>query len=139
MTPPGFVLDASVAVAWAFDDEDDERADAIADLLVDAFALVPPLWHVELANVLALGMRKGRIDEDGTASFLRLLGLLDIRTDTVPPDAGRLALAAVQHGLTAYDASYLLLAAERGLPLATADRELSAAATGAGIPLLTGR
>ena len=38
-------------------------------------------------------------------------------------------------GLTAYDVSYLLLARDRGLPLATFDGELAAAARTAGVEL----
>ena len=139
MTAEGFVLDASTAVAWAFEDEDDPAADRIADLMVDGFAVVPALWHVELANALALGMRRDRIDSEGAERFLSLLEALDIRTDAVVPDAGRLAVAAVQHGLTAYDATYLQLAHERTLPLATRDRALATAATSAGITVITGR
>jgi predicted nucleic acid-binding protein len=135
--PQGFVLDASIAVAWAFDDETDPRADAIAELLVDAFALVPSLWHVELANVLAMGLRRGRIDPDGITEFMADIDAFDIRTDAVTPHAGRLASASAEHGLSAYDASYLVLAADRALPLATGDRALAEAALAAGVSLVT--
>lgn len=43
---------------------------------------------------------------------------------------------ARQHGLSAYDASYLVLALRLSLPLATRDRALRAAARAAGVPLL---
>ena len=39
------------------------------------------------------------------------------------------------HRLTAYDATYLQLAQESGLPLATADRDLRNAALTAGVPI----
>lgn len=136
MTAEGFVLDASIAVAWAFEDEDDSRADAFADRLVSSFALVPSLWHIELANALSIGIRRGRIDAAAVTMFQDLLGQLDIRTDVAPPDAGRLAAAAVDHALTAYDCAYLLLAVDRGLPMATNDRGLAAAARAAGVTVL---
>jgi len=41
---------------------------------------------------------------------------------------------ARQHGLTEYDATYLELALREGLPLATLDSKLEAAATAAGVP-----
>lgn len=138
MTQGGFVLDASVAVSWAFDDEDLPAADRASDLLLDGFALVPPLWHVELANALALGLRRARIDAPGIHDFLGALDRLDIRTEVAPPDAGRLAVAAVEHELSAYDAVYLILALDRGLPLATGDRRLAEAAESAGVALVTG-
>ena len=47
----------------------------------------------------------------------------------------RLALEARARGLTAYDTTYLLLAKDRGLPLATLDRELADAAVSVGVPL----
>jgi predicted nucleic acid-binding protein len=42
------------------------------------------------------------------------------------------------HGLSAYDATYLELALRRGLPLATLDRRLRAAAEAAGVSLHAG-
>lgn len=138
MNQGGFVLDASIAVAWAFDDEDLPSADDAMDRLVDGFALVPPLWHVELANVLAVGLRRERIDADGVRDFLVALDRLDIRTEIAPPDTRRLVAESVDRGLSAYDSTYLLLAHDRGLPLATGDRQLARAAEEAGIPLLRG-
>ena len=38
----GLVVDASVVVAWLFDDEDDPRADKVLAQLADNGALVPP-------------------------------------------------------------------------------------------------
>lgn len=137
MTSEAFVLDASIVVAWAFDDEADQRADAVAELMLDSCALVPSLWHVELANALAMGLRHGRIDRDGVTAFLTDIAAFDIRTDVVTPHAGRLAFAAADHGLSAYDASYLVLAQDRGLALATGDRALAQAAERAGVSLIT--
>ena len=45
---------------------------------------------------------------------------------------------AHEHGLTAYDAAYLELAMRLGLPLATGDRSLAAAARRAAVVLLNG-
>ena len=138
MIQGGCVLDASIAVSWVFDDEDLPAADSASEFLLEGFALVPPLWHVELANVLALGLRRDRIDASGIRDFLGALDRLDIRTEVAPPDAGRLAVAAVEHDLSAYDATHLILALDRGLPLATGDRQLARAAEAAGVELLTG-
>jgi len=44
--------------------------------------------------------------------------------------------AAVKHGLTGYDAAYLALALDRGLPLATLDKPLAAAARAEEVPIL---
>jgi predicted nucleic acid-binding protein len=48
--------------------------------------------------------------------------------------AGTIDLAR-QHSLTEYDAAYLELAARAGLPLATLDNKLKAAAPAAGVAL----
>jgi hypothetical protein len=47
-----FVLDCSVVLAWYFADEADRYADAVATALPDAVALVPSLFHLEIANIL---------------------------------------------------------------------------------------
>ena len=47
-----------------------------------------------------------------------------------------MARLAEQHRLTLYDASCLELAQRLGLPLATLDRELRAAANALGVPAL---
>lgn len=43
---------------------------------------------------------------------------------------------ARERGLTAYDATYLVLAMQHGIPLATGDAGLTDAARQAGVPLL---
>ena len=68
-------------------------------------------------------------------AFADQLELLDIRTDVVAPQLLRLGNEALMSGLTAYDVSYLLLARDRGLPLATFDGELAATAQSTGVEL----
>lgn len=131
-----FVLDASIALAWCFDDEADDASDAVLDRLRDDSAFAPSLWSLEVANVLLLAERRGRVTESQVARFLRLLEGLPITVDlSVHPwqvlvDAGR------RHGLTAYDACYLVTAQAFGLPLASRDTDLRAAAERAGVSLL---
>ena len=55
------VLDVSIALAWCFHDEATPAAWAVLDRLETEIAVVPSLWHLEAANVLALAERKGRI------------------------------------------------------------------------------
>ena len=49
---------------------------------------------------------------------------------------GAVLAVAMAHGLTAYDAAYLALAQEHGLPLATLDQKLAQAARHEGVALL---
>jgi predicted nucleic acid-binding protein len=48
---------------------------------------------------------------------------------------GPVVALARTHNLTAYDASYLELAMREGIPLATLDDKLQAAAVTSGVPL----
>ncbi len=127
----GFVLDASVALAWCFDDESTPAAWALLERLRTAPGHVPTLWALEVGNILLGAEKRRRITAARSAEFLGILGELDIRADT--DAAGRafrdvLPLARAQ-GLTTYDASYLELALRLGLPLATKDKALLRAAT----------
>jgi hypothetical protein len=55
-----FVLDASVALAWFVDNPVSAYATQIkGSLLRGARAVVPPLWHLEMANGLAVAERRG--------------------------------------------------------------------------------
>ena len=57
-----FVLDASVAVAWCFEDEATKFTEGVLDLLsAGAEALVPAIWPVEVANALLIAERRNRM------------------------------------------------------------------------------
>jgi predicted nucleic acid-binding protein len=81
LRPEEFVLDASATLAWAFEDEKDAYADAVADSLQQARSIVPSLWSLEVANALLMGERRGRITEARVTQFLTLLQLLPIYVD----------------------------------------------------------
>ena len=132
-----FVLDNSVVMVWGFDDEADLYAETLLDMMPTARAHVPALWPLEVANVLLVGERRKRLTAADTARFLSLLGAFPITVDeetTVRAWVETLALARAQN-LSAYDAAYLELAMRRGLPLATLDEKLKAAAAAVGVSL----
>lgn len=124
------VLDASMAIAWLFDDESSEAADAAMEHVADFGAVVPSLWRLEVANVLTISMRRGRCDADFVDRSLTRFGELAIEVDDATSfHAWNQTLRlAWDHGLTIYDASYLELALRRGLPLASCDKALNKAA-----------
>jgi predicted nucleic acid-binding protein len=131
------VLDGSAALAWCFSDEANPYADAIARKLPDLGAVVPAIWHLEIANALLVGERRGRCDQADTSKWTTFLSSLSIIVDE--HNGGRvfsdvLALARA-HNLSTYDASYLELCLRLGLPLATLDKPLKAAATSVGVVL----
>jgi len=136
----GLVVDCSVAVAWCFEDEASAAVDAILERVRDEGALVPALWHLELGNVLVQAERRGRLTAADTTTHLELIATLPILTDGETPERALrevLTLARAE-GLTTYDAAYLELAMRKGLPLASKDRALVAAADRAGISNLIG-
>ena len=53
-----FVLDASVSASWCLKDESNDRADTLLGMLLETEAVVPPIWPVEMANVLIMAERK---------------------------------------------------------------------------------
>ncbi len=134
----GFVIDASVALAWCFDDEATEATRALLDRFENEHAEVPSLWHLELANALVLGERNRRITPARTSEFIALIVGLPIVVDEQTPShalSAALELARSER-LSAYDASYLELAMRHGVPLATKDDALAKAALRVGVTLL---
>ena len=134
-----FVLDASVAASWFFEDEGGDYSATVLESLNKAEALVPALWPLEIANVLIMAERRGRCSEAEATRFIELLENLPIITldNNMAHHAlhGSYQLAR-EYSLTAYDAAYLELAMRLGLPLATMDKQLAAAAKKAGVRLV---
>jgi len=135
-----FVLDASVALGWTLDNPVPPSATrAKLGLLSGTRAVIPALWHLEIANGLAVAERRGILtSSDVTLALQQLEQLcaqaLEIEPDIVPM---RQALTTARtYRLSAYDAVYLDLAVRARLPLATLDFALRKAATRAGVELL---
>jgi predicted nucleic acid-binding protein len=130
-----FVLDASVAACWAFEDEDHPTATLALERIRSDQARVPSLWWFEVRNTLIINERRGRLAEADTAAFLRGLSRLGVTVDRLPEEAGVMTLAR-KHRLTVYDASYLELAQREALPLATLDADLIRAARAENLSLI---
>ncbi len=125
-----FVLDSSIAFAWVYSEETSADVQRVFDLLVEDFAWVPSHWRLEVANVLEIGLRKGRSDGSFRDAALADLALLPIQSDleTDRQAWGATRQLAEKHRLSLYAAAYLELALRRNLPLATLDSDLWAAA-----------
>lgn len=130
-----FVLDASIAACWAFEDESHPVAASALERVRTDEAYVPSLWWFEIRNILIVSERRGRLMERDTAVFLRGLARLRIVVDPSPEESDVLLLAR-QHRLTVYDAAYLELAQRKGLALATLDKALSTAARGQAVHVI---
>ncbi len=133
----GLVIDSSVAIAWCFPDERDTYSQSVLDALASRQAIVPDLWHLEVANTLIVGERHKRSTQANTVTWLGFFNSLPIAVDeeTKAHVFGDTPSLAREHGLSAYDAAYLELAMRRGLPLATLDKKLKTAAAAVGVPL----
>lgn len=120
------VLDASVAAKW-FHAEGEEHVAAALELLA-AFrrgaliVVVPPLLLIELVNLAA---RRWRLEPAPLAEFAEQLQALRLQVEA--PSLRDVARWAAR-GLTAYDATYVALAEQRGVPVVTADDQILAVA-----------
>ena len=99
---------------------------------------MPALWHLEMANGLAISERRRIL---AAADVLRALtyveqlsAVIETSTDLIPMRQA-LNTASAFH-LSAYEAVYLDLARTQSLPLATLDSALREAATRAGVDIL---
>jgi predicted nucleic acid-binding protein len=131
-----FVIDASVTMAWCFEDETTDESDAVLDRLRQDEAMVPTIWPLEIANVVLVAERRGRLTEAQASRFLELLTQLPIEVDDAAIDLVAIVAAGRRHGLSSYHASYLVLAERLGAPIATLDQRLAAEADDAGVQLL---
>ena len=129
------VLDASLTLQWFFEDEADRKYGlSVLESLSDKSAVVPILWFYEVGNGLVMAIRRQRITMEQMAGFLTRLASLPIEAALqTSADLLKLPALAQVYGLTNYDAAYLSLARQLGLPLATSDSHLRNAATSAGV------
>jgi len=133
-----FVLDCSTTMAWIFPDEATPETDALRNSLITDTAIVPALWGYEVANVLLVATRRGRLQQSDWPLLQAALAALPITVDNESHQRtlnSTLPLAA-QHGLSAYDAAYIELAQRRALPLATLDQRLREVCRAASVPVL---
>ena len=87
----------------------------------DAEWVAPPLWRSEFLNVLAIAHRAGVLSEEqARLAWQRAKALMAGRE--VEPDGDRVLSFALERGITAYDAHFVAVAADLGVPLVTSDR-----------------
>jgi predicted nucleic acid-binding protein len=132
------VVDASVVVAWCFNDDASGVADETLRRLGDAERWMPSLLPIELANTLALAEKKKRATRQEIRVFFEDFESVGIEVD---PEASAHAFHEIyglcrEYELTAYDAVYLELALRKGAALATLDLDLRRAAVQAGVSVV---
>ncbi|MGH9736499.1 MAG: type II toxin-antitoxin system VapC family toxin [Candidatus Acidiferrales bacterium] len=132
------VLDSSATMAGIYADEISPAIQRVFELVAEEGAWVPSLWPLEVANILEMGVRRGRHNaafRDATLGDLQLLPI-HIDPETERQAWGATLKLAERHGLALYDAAYLELAKRLLLPLATLDGDLRRAAEAENATLL---
>jgi predicted nucleic acid-binding protein len=138
-----FVLDNSVTMHWFFGDgsvRDMDYATAVLNAMASSTVLVPGIWALKVANVLARSEAKALASEARSEAFVGMLRRMDIAADR---ETNSRALSDTLHvarhdQLSSYDAAYLELALRTALPIATLDEELLRAAERAGVVRFAG-
>jgi predicted nucleic acid-binding protein len=132
-----FVVDASITLAWCFEDESTPETESVLDRLVGEGGAAPAHWALEVANGLRFAAISGRVDG---ASIERARDIVRQLPDEIRPVETPTALYLIEparrHDLTVYDAAYLGLAEALGLGIATLDQRLAAACRTVGVPLI---
>ena len=133
-----FVADASVTLAWCFEDEAGVWTDQLLERLARGDQIVVPAhWPNEILNGLLVASRRKRIGQNHAALLWDEVSRLPIE---IEPPLTSLQGKAVwdlgeKHGLTVYDAAYLELA-QRRLALGSLDADLRKAAQAEGVALI---
>lgn len=124
------IVDASVALTWCFDDEMRPETDAVGRRILEEGAIVPTLFHLEVANILLAGERRKRITREEVGRRLERIGKMPFKVDdeTIARSWDTTLALARAETLTVYDAAYLELALRTRSQLASLDRNLVAAA-----------
>ncbi len=126
------VIDASVVLRWAFEDEADrEGADHVAAAIASGQLDVegPPNFLLEVCAALVIGLRTGRIDRVTAADVLAGLAKVSILEGDPHGFAITAFELALDHGIRVPDAAYVETARRSRAVLISADRaQLQAAA-----------
>ena len=121
------VIDASVVLKWYLADEKyGEKALGLLNRYIsdELGILAPSLLEYEVINGLIIARKRGRIE--GETVFTAIDGFLGLGVEL--KDLSVFSVRVLRYcdvyNLSAYDASYLALAEEEGIPLITSDRRM---------------
>ncbi|MFM7622564.1 MAG: type II toxin-antitoxin system VapC family toxin [Alphaproteobacteria bacterium] len=128
------VLDSSVILSALLDDEQADYASLILSRLkrCDVYGVVPSLFFMESANALLMAHRRQRLNQETLILLLQTLSIMPLEREE-SPDLFQTTALAQKHSLTVYDATYLWVALNRGVLLASLDTALRKATLAEGI------
>jgi len=119
------VIDASVVLKWYLADEQHgEKALGLLNKYIsnELHILAPSLLEYEVINALVIARKRGRIEEETLLSAIDGFLGLGIELKNLSMFSTRVLHFCKVYNRSAYDASYLALAEEDGIPLITSDR-----------------
>ena len=120
------VVDASMAVKWFAPESDSAAADQLIE--DERILMAPDIMPVEAANAWWKKVRRGEMTKADMEQALANLLALGVEWIPMPLIVERAATMAVDTGQTVYDCTYLVVCADRGASIATADERMRGAA-----------
>lgn len=117
------VIDSSYVVAYLLSDESVPEVEDFFEKMNKFTIYAPPLLRYEVTNALITCMRQKRLSEKEAHKAWKLFA--SHRITFLDIDFGTSIDIAVKNGITAYDASYIVLADDLKCPLLTLDNKLN--------------
>jgi len=136
------VIDSSVVLEWLLTDNRSQTAEAILIQAATDEIWVPPLFWLEVGNILRTRLRRGLIGKELRDASLVRVRALALRVDRSDDPSGsaldRTVALSDRFDLSVYDAAYLELALRTAADLGSFDQALCSAAALAGVVVLGG-
>jgi len=116
------VVDANVLLPLLREDALTGMAQSVR--ATDPEWIMPSLLKIEVVNALLSEVKAGYLALDDAMRAVVMAAELTAEADIQDPLLREILTAARQSGLTAYDATYVVLARSLGVPLVTEDRQI---------------
>ncbi len=132
------IADASAVGAFLLADEAGPFADFARSVCRTNPVHVPSIWPAEIASLIRTACRRGRLaDAERDETLLAAEAMRSAVHIALDPPIAIVVDLALRTGLSAYDATYALLAQRLDAPLLTGDGPLRRAAELLGLKVLT--
>ena len=118
-----YVLDASFALSWALSEPHSNKAIDYIKEISKSKLLVPNFWIAEISNGLYRSIRESRISQLESRLFIYTFKKFKIFVSEMP-SIFTLLNFSLTNKISAFDASYILLAIDNGATLLTNDLQM---------------